>query len=60
MKTPEIEEYARSLFEAHGDRAEYEAAQRAHKCEEAGDKEQAEDWRKIRDAISQLRGPHAS
>lgn len=55
-----VHDYARRLVGAHGERAELEAAQRAANCEQQGDKEQAQDWRRIQAAIRQMRGPHAS
>ena len=60
MQSTEINEHARKLLEAHGDKAGLEAAQKARKCEEEGDQKQAEDWEKIRAAIHQMRGPHES
>ncbi|MEM1199002.1 MAG: hypothetical protein AAGI06_06790 [Pseudomonadota bacterium] len=55
-----IQEHARRLYEAHGDKAEFEAAQKARMHEEQGETEQAESWRKVREVINQMRGPHAS
>ena len=55
-----IQEHARRLYEAHGDKAEFEAAQKARQHEEKGELEQAASWRKVRDAISEMRGPHES
>ncbi len=60
MKTMEIADFARKLLDAHGDKAEVEAAQKAVKLEEEGKTEEAETWRKIRSAIRQLRPPHES
>jgi len=60
MKAVDIQEYARKLLNAHGDKAEYEAAQKAHQFKQEGDEKQAEDWMKIRKAIHQMRGPHES
>ena len=60
MNINEFQQHARKLYAAHGDRAEFEAAQRARKSLEAGNKEEAEDWRRIRSAIRQLRGPNES
>lgn len=51
-------EYARALFAAHGDRAEAEAAQKMRECEVAGRPDEAEDWKRIRLAVSGMRGPH--
>ncbi len=47
-------------MDAHGDKAVLEAAEKACKLEEAGDREQAENWRRIEAALMQMRGPHAS
>lgn len=60
MESTKIIEQAHALYTAHGDKAEAEAAQKAIKCEEAGNTEEAANWRKIRKAINQMRGPHAS
>ena len=56
MNTTQISEYAQSLYRAHGDRAEAEAAQKARTCEESGNTAQAEDWRAIQAAIRSRRG----
>jgi hypothetical protein len=55
-----IHDYARRFIGAHGDKAEFEAAQRATICERQGEKEQADDWRRIQGAIKEMRGPHLS
>jgi hypothetical protein len=60
MDATTIHDHARRLFEAHGDRAELEAAQKATECARNGDEAQARDWRRVQAAISQLRGPLAS
>jgi Arc/MetJ family transcription regulator len=60
MDSKAIHDYARRLVGAHGDKAELEAAQRAARCEQQGEKAQAQDWRRIQAAIRQMRGPHAS
>ncbi|HEX5958035.1 MAG TPA: hypothetical protein VFY92_05180 [Hyphomicrobiaceae bacterium] len=56
MPATEIQDYARQLAEAHGDRAPVVAAQRAMALEQAGDSEQAEDWRRIERALLLMRG----
>ncbi len=58
--TVQIDDYARRLYSASGDRAEYEAAQKARDCEARGAHEEAEQWRKVREKIRILRGPNAS
>jgi hypothetical protein len=60
MQEIEIQDYARQLLEAHGDKAVAEAAQKASALEKQGDSEQAQTWRHIEAAIKQMRGPHAS
>ena len=60
MNAIEIQEHARKLKDAHGDKAILEAAEKARELEEAGDREQAENWRRIEAALMQMRGPRAS
>jgi hypothetical protein len=58
MQETQIHDYARLFLEAHGDKAVAEAAQRACSCEEQGDTEQAETWRRIEAAMRLMRGPN--
>jgi hypothetical protein len=60
MHEVDIQDYARRLFEAQGEKAIAEAAQKARALEEKGEREEARTWRHIEDAIKLLRGPHAS
>jgi hypothetical protein len=60
MKEIDIQDYARQLFDAHGDKAIAEAAQRARAHEDRGEREDARTWRHIEAAIKLLHGPHAS
>jgi hypothetical protein len=60
MHATQIQEYARELLEAHGDKAIAEAAQKAMAFERAGDKEQAKTWRSIEAALLLMRGPGQS
>jgi hypothetical protein len=60
MQELEIQDYARQLLEARGDKAVAEAAQKASALEQQGDREEAATWRQIEAAIKQMRGPHAS
>lgn len=60
MLETEVHEHARQFLEAHGDRAVAEAAERACTCEQQGDSEQAETWRRIEAAMRMMRGPNAS
>lgn len=60
MQMTMADDYARRLYTAHGDRAEFEAAQRARECEIQGRHETAEQWREIRSRIRLIRGPSES
>ncbi len=60
MKAAEMHDIARRLFEAHGSSAIAEAAQRAARYEEESNQEQAEMWRRIEEALKEMRGPHSS
>jgi len=60
MNALEIYESARKLYQAHGDKAELEAAQKARALSEDGKPDIAEDWRKIRAAIAEMRGSPVS
>lgn len=60
MQVTDIQDYARQLFEAHGDKAIAEAAQKASDLEKKGETEQAEKWRRIEAAIYEMIGPHQS
>ncbi len=55
-----IEEHARKLRDALGNKAIAEAAQKAKAFEQQGDTEQAKDWRRIEAALREMQGPHAS
>jgi hypothetical protein len=56
----DIHDYTRQLFEARGDKAVVEAAQKARSLEEQGQREEAETWRQVEAALKLMRGPHAS
>lgn len=56
MDATQIDDVAQRLYRAHGDRAEYEAAQKAKDCEERGAGEEAESWRSVRERIRIIRG----
>ncbi|NNJ66792.1 MAG: hypothetical protein HKP54_02015 [Boseongicola sp.] len=58
MEMAKITEYARALYDAHGDKAEAEAAQKAKHHEDAGETKEAETWHAIRSAIREIRGAH--
>ena len=56
MRESDIVDYAKRLLDAHGGKAEAEAAAKVREFEDKNDAEQAETWRKIRSAISEQRG----
>jgi hypothetical protein len=60
MHTVQIQDYARQLLEAHGEKATAEAARKAVAFEQAGDKEQAKTWRQIEAALMLMLGPRQS
>jgi len=51
-----VADYARALYEAQGDKAEAEAAQKMVAAEEAGKADEVAQWRAIREAVRALRG----
>lgn len=60
MLAMEIQEHARKLRDAHGDKAVAEAAQKAKAFEKQGDSEKAQTWRRIEAALREMQGPHVS
>jgi hypothetical protein len=60
MQEIDIQDYARQLLDAHGEKAVVEAAQKACALEQQGQTEQAETWRHIEAALKLMRGPHES
>ena len=55
MRENEIIDYARRLLDAHGGKAEAEAAQKMRELEWQNNPVQLEAWRKVRTAINELR-----
>ncbi len=60
MLATEIQEHARKLYQAHGEKAVVEAAQKAKSLEETGSTDDARTWRRIEAALMQMRGPHST
>ena len=58
MDAMQTTQYARALLSSHGGKAEAEAAQKMRDCQAAGKTDEAEDWKRIRLAIMEMRGPH--
>lgn len=57
MQAVEIQDHARKLMESLGTKAVVEAAQRAKTLEAQGQKDRAQDWRRIEGALRQMQGP---
>ena len=60
MDSTKVIEYARQLVEAHGSAAEAEAAKKASDMGKAGKADEAEQWRRVRIAIAEMKPPHES
>jgi CHAD domain-containing protein len=60
MNINEVQRHAHTLYAAHGDQAEYEAAQNELTSVKAGKSAEAGDWHRIRSAIKQIRGANES
>lgn len=60
MDMLKIAEQARALLDAHGDKAEAEAAQKAASLKAEGKADEAAQWQKVRKAIHELRSGHVS
>lgn len=56
MKVTKTTEIAHALYRAHGDKAETEAAQRERNFKDAGNEDEAANWRAIRGSVRQIRG----
>ncbi len=60
MQALEIQEQARQLMAALGPKAIAEAARKAQALEASGQKEEAQDWRRIESALALMIGPRAT
>lgn len=60
MQATEIQAHARKLQESFGAKAALEAAQKAKRLEDKGERDEAADWRRIEAALKQSSGPRAS
>ena len=60
MSETQVHTIARQMFEKHGASAIAQAAQQAQACEGRGDKDEAQEWRHIAEAMKMMRGPHQS
>ena len=60
MQASEVHDYASQLLKLHGDKAQLIAAQKAIERDRCGDHREAQDWRRIRDTLKEMQGPHVS
>lgn len=60
MEMAQVHSIAKRLYEAHGLKAEVEAAQKLQEAEQSGDEEQQELWRRVRAAVQDMKGAHTS
>jgi hypothetical protein len=60
MHAIDIQEHARKMRDAHGDKALAEAAQKARAFEQQGNSNEAQTWRRIEAALREMQGPHVS
>jgi len=60
MQTAKTTEYARALLSSYGSQAPVIAARRMRESDEAGQRQEAENWKRIRLAIAEMRGPRQS
>lgn len=60
MEMSQVHNIARRLYDSHGPKAEAEAAQKLREAEQSGDQEQQTLWRRVRAAVQDMKGAHAS
>lgn len=60
MEMSRVRGIAKRIVEAHGPKAEVEAAQKLQDAEEARDQESVELWRRVRSVLKEMKPPHAS
>lgn len=60
MNAMEVQERARQLRAARGDKAIREAAEKAAEADRQGNVGSAKDWRRIESALLQMRGPNST
>jgi hypothetical protein len=57
MEPSTATQYARALLSSYGDKAHAIAARRMRDSDAAGHRQEAENWKRIRLAIAEMRGP---
>ncbi|HYL88378.1 MAG TPA: hypothetical protein VEU32_06380 [Burkholderiales bacterium] len=60
MTTTDVSAIARNMFATQGAKAIAEAAQKADQFDKAGDREQAQMWKRVESALREMRGPRQS
>lgn len=60
MRMEDVELQARALYDQLGPRAIATAAQRAAKYDDQGDAQEARNWRRIQERLTEKRGAHQS
>ena len=60
MDMAQVHSIAKRLVDAHGAKAEVEAAKKLQEDEESGDQEQIDLWRRVRTATHEMKGAHES
>jgi hypothetical protein len=60
MQALDVQERARLMMAAHGEKAIVQAAQNALRLEAEGRQDEARDWRRIEAALALMAGPRAS
>jgi hypothetical protein len=60
MQALDVQEQARLMMAAHGEKAIVQAAQNALRLESEGREDEARDWRRIEAALVLMAGPRAS
>jgi hypothetical protein len=58
MRMEDVEQQAQALFDELGPKAIATAAQRAVRHEEAGEHDEARNWRRIEERLKEKRGAH--
>lgn len=60
MEMSQVHNIAKRLYEAHGLKAEVEAARELQEAERAGNDEQKDLWRRVRSAVHDMKGARES
>lgn len=58
MNELQVHDFARQMLNTRGGKAVADAALKAQSCEENGQRDEAQIWRKVEAALKLMRGPH--